>query len=306
MNLLIGMALILLFQFFHLGESVIVRASSKKHGSGGYMFNALISMFAMIFHIVFELVTDKNGLYFPGGLWLYGIISGLMFAGGFYFMFKALALGSFILTQMIAGFSFIIPMAYGAFFLNEPFTIFTGIGLALTIFAVLLTSFSKIKTQKAKAQEEGNEAQNTNLFSVKWLIYTLLSALCNGGIAIISRAQQLEFNDQCSREFLAISLGVSFLFLLTMALSTNIKESGNIFKKTIGYATGAGIFNAAKNIVNLFIYLFIPLTLLSPIKAGISKAFGFFVSVFLYKEKFTKLQLIAILLGLVAVVITSL
>ena len=69
---------------------------------------------------------------------------------------------------------------------------------------------------------------------------------------------------------------------------------------------GAGICNGAKNFVTLAVYLYIPISTAGPIKTGLGMVSAFVVALLLYKERYTKLQLIGVVLGAVAVVLLGL
>ena len=67
---------------------MLVKEHGRRHGSGGMLFNALICLFSAVFF----LLTDRNGFQFPAKLLIYGSISAVMYAAGFYSMYLALIL----------------------------------------------------------------------------------------------------------------------------------------------------------------------------------------------------------------------
>lgn len=307
MNLLVGIPLLLAFETLNLSELVIVRQSSKKNGKGGLMFNSLISFFSFLFFLIYDIVTDRSGLNFPNLIWIYGIISGCLYAGGFYFMFKALEVGSFALTQMMVSFAIVIPMIYGIC-TGSKVTLSVILGIILIFSSIIITCLDNLQKNKKDSDSPATDKEKTstkNLFSVKWFTFALITALCNGFITVLSKMQQTQFNNQVNNEFLAISLFVSFTILLTLSLMRGLKENKRIFKNTILYSVGAGAFNGAKNLINVITLFYVDILLLSPLKAGISRVFGFLVSVLLFKERFTKKQLIAMIIGLTATIITA-
>lgn len=282
-----GTLLIVLEQFIVQSESMIVRRYGKKYGDGGMFFNAFICLFASVFF----LLTDKGGLYFPKELWLYGIISCILFATGFYTMYVALATGSYVGAKMFSGFSGIIPITYGILFLKESASATTYIATALIFLSVFLRAYQK---------PGSNKNESTPL---KWYIYLLLSAISNGFISVISRMQQIRFDHAYDNEFMIISFLGSFAFLFTMGL---IKERGKLFhvaKYGILYGAGAGLFNGANNLVNLMIFLYLPISLSTPLRQGFGILVGFVIAKFLYKETYTKRELLSIIIGGIAVIL---
>ena len=71
------------------------------------------------------------------------------------------------------------------------------------------------------------------------------------------------------------------------------------------YGAAAGIANGAKNFVTLFIYLYLPLSTVSPIKTGLGILITFLTSLLYYKEKYSRRQLIGVVIGTVAVVMLA-
>jgi len=268
------------------GEAMLVRRYGKKY-STGLFFNAILCLFATLFFIL----KDQNGFSYSHQLLLYGVVSALLFAGGFYFMYLALRQGSFIGTKMIGSFSVVITVYYGLFFLRENIK-FTGyIAIVLTFLSVFMLLWKK---EEPKKQESG---------SAKWLVYALLSALCNGFIGVISKSQQMYFSGACDDEFMIVSFLGASLSLLVFAF---VKEREN-FKEAVSsgflYGAGAGLINGVKNFFVLLLYLYMPVSVCVPLRTGLGYMLSFLISVFLYKEPFTKLKISGIALGVLAVIL---
>ena len=285
-----GLLLIVVSQVVHLVEGMLTRTCSKKHGDGGLIFNSLISFFSMIFFVV----SDRNGFYFPKELWVYGLVSGLCYAGGFYYMFRALQIGSFGMTRLLSSFGLIITIFYGLLFLQEPAGYFTYIGIFLILISIFFTNMGKITKEDRK------------MGSGKWLICVIASILCNGGIGILSRMQQIHFNEKCDNEFLIISLAISFILMGVLGLIKDRSRLKEIFKNSIWYSFGAGTANGLKNLLRMITYLYIPMSVMAPLSSGIGIVLGFVVSILLYREKFTKLQFAGVIVGIAAVVLLKL
>ena len=287
-----GYLLILINQAAHQVEGMLVRRYGKKHGAGGLFFNAIICLFAMFFFVL----TDKGGFYFPKELWLYGFVSCLMFAAGFYSMYLALQLGSYAISRLISSFSGVFAIVYGLVFLKEPAGVMTYIAFILVFASVFLMNY---KTGgKEKEEEKG--------FSVKWLISVLVALVSNGMIAVLSRMQQLRFENACDNEFMMLSLGGAFAALMLIGLVTERGKLKQILKYGMLYGGIAGLMNGAANLVNLATYLFLPISVVTPIRTGLGIVTNFVISVFVYKEKFTRRQLVSAVIGVLALVLLKL
>lgn len=287
-----GFLLILLNQTAHQVESMLVRRYGKKHGAGGLFFNAIICLFAMIFFVL----TDRDGFNFPGELFLYGFVSCLMFAAGFYSMYLALQLGSYAISKLICSFSGVFAIVYGLVFLKEPAGVITYIAFALVFTSVFLMNY---KTGGGEKDEEKG-------FSLKWLICVLVSLVSNGMIAVLSRMQQIRFDNACDNEFMMLSLGGAFAALLAIALITERSGLKQMLKFGTLYGGLAGLMNGAGNLVNLATYIFLPISVVTPIRTGLGIVMNFAVSVLLYKEKFTHRQLVSAVIGVLALVLLTL
>jgi len=287
-----GFLLIFLNQTAHQLESMLVRRYGKKHGAGGLFFNAIICLFAMIFFVL----TDRDGFFFPRELFLYGLVSCLMFAAGFYSMYLALQLGSYAISKLICSFSGVFAIVYGLVFLKEPAGVITYIAFALVFISVFLMNY----------KTGGGEKDEEKAFSMKWLICVLVSLVSNGLIAVLSRMQQIRFDNACDNEFMILSLGGAFAALLLIALFTERSGLKKMLKFGTLYGGLAGLMNGAGNFVNLATYLFLPISVVTPIRTGLGIVMNFVVSVLLYKEKFTRLQLVSAVIGVFALVLLNL
>ena len=284
--------LILLNQAAHQVEGMLVRRYGKKHGAGGLFFNAIICLFAMIFFVL----TDKGGFYFPKELWGYGFVSCLMFAAGFYSMYLALQLGSYAISRLISSFSGVFAIVYGLVFLKESASVTTYIAFVLVFASVFLMNY----------RPAGKENAEEKAFSMKWLICVLVALVSNGMIAVLSRMQQLRFENACDNEFMMLSLGGAFTALMLIGLVTERGKLKQIIKYGTLYGGIAGLMNGAANLVNLATYMFLPISVVTPIRTGLGIVMNFVISVLAYKEKFTRRQLVSAVIGVLALMLLTL
>ncbi len=282
-----GALLIALQQLTHQGEGMIVRRYGKKYGSGGMLFNAILCLFSAVFFVI----TDKGGLVFTKELVVYGIISCILFATGFYAIYLALSMGSFAMTRLINSFSGIISILYGVIFLHEETGLLKWIAIALVFLSGFLMRYQK-----------NDDGEKTNL-SLKWLIFVLLSAVSSGFITVLQRMQQLRFDKAYDNEFMVISLVGAAVILFVLGLIKEREKLASTVKSGTLYGVGAGLLNGASNFLNFAIYLYIPISAATPIRSGFGMVVSFVISIFLYKEKFTKMQFISAVIGIVALVL---
>ena len=282
-----GTLLILLGILSHQGEGMLVKHYGKKFGSGGMLFNAVICLFSMLFFIL----TDKNGFNFPPILLVFGLVSCLMYAAGFGFMYLALQCGSYALTRLIASLSGIISILYGIIFLKEPANALTCLAIFLVFLSVILMNY------------QGKAKDDSKAFSIKWLIFVLITAVSNGLIAVLTRMQQLYFNDACSNEFKILSLGGACIALLIISVFTDRGRFRETLRHGTLYGTLAGLLNGVNNYVSMVVYLFIPISMVTSLRTGLEILASFAVSVLIYREKFTRQQVISAIIGIAALIL---
>ena len=100
--------------------------------------------------------------------------------------------------------------------------------------------------------------------------------------------QQFEYNDVYSNEFMIISLGVSAIVLLIAGFIKDGKKNFDTLKNCGFYAVGAGLSNGMTSTLSLITTAVMPISIVSPTRAGIKIMFSFLLSVFFYKEKILK------------------
>lgn len=279
-----GTFLIAISLLVHQAEGIVVKEYGKRRESGGTFFNAIICFFSMIFFFV----TDKDGFYFPRALWGYGILSCLAYAGGFYFMYLALKLGSYANTKLVSSISGIVIIIYGIVFLNEKSSIITWIAVFLIFLSVFLMNYS---------------GKGDGKINPKWLFYSFLTVLTSCVIGITKREQQIRFNGECDNEFMIISLFGAFLFLFIYGLVSEREKLKTAVKNGMLFGILAGSFNGASNFLSLVIYNFVPISIVSPVTTGGGLVLSFVVSSALYKERFSPRQIVSAVIGVIALVL---
>lgn len=289
-----GALLISLSLFLHQGESIVVKHYGKKYGKGGMFFNAIICFCALIYFIVTELFTKTDSFYFPAKLCMFGLISGIFYAIGFYAAYAALRLGSYGMTRLLSSFGTIIPIAYGILFLKESSTVFTYISVAMILFSLFLMNYQKPSDQDATK------------ISFKWVLCVTCSVLANAGIAIVAKTQQMEYGTVCNNEFLILSYLIATASLIFFGFLYERKELQGVLKTGLLYGSLAGILSGINNLCGILTYLYVPISVVSPVKTALSLVLSFLISVLLYKEKFTKRQLLSVVIGIVAVILINL
>ena len=285
---MIGYLYILLFTVLQQGESATVRRYARKYGSGGMLMNAITALFSALFF----LVTDKGGFYAPAEMIPLAIINAFLFGTGFYLSFVALRIGPFGLTKVLSGFGLLFPIFYGIWALNEPTSPRTYIALVLVFVAMFLTGYSKSK----------DEAKSVTL---KWFLAVIGSVVANGFIGILTKMQQLRFDNACSNEFQFISIGGSCILLTILGIILDRDKLPRVFKTGVPYGIIAGFCNGGKNFLTILIYMVLPLSIVTPTKTILGKLASLIMALFVYKERYTRTQVAGVILGVIAGIILA-
>ena len=277
----------------HQIEGIMIKKYNGKHKKGGFIFTALISLFAMLFF----LVTDKGGLYFPAAMIPYGIASGAFYCMASFLTYVAYGCGSFVLTNLFLSFSLLFSVGYGLFILHEPATPLTYVGLILMMLSVFL-----VRGEKKKAADEQPRVK----ISFKWVICVSLSVIGAGMFGVMQKLQQVKFMKSCDNEFMIVTLGFSAVTLLIIGIIMNGKDLIYILHHGGIYASVAGISNGATNLLNLVVNAMIPISIAAPTRSGVKIVISFLISLIIFKEKLSMRQTVGVIIGAIALILLNL
>ena len=280
--------LILLSGCTGLVEGILIKKYNAKHKKGGFFFTGLVSLFSMLFFVF----TDQNGFYFPAGIFPYALLSGALFCTASFLTYLALGCGPFSISMLILSYSCVFSIVYGLIFLRETADVFTYAGLLLIMISLYLTRGQASVDEDKKA-------------SLKWGICIGLSVACSGMFGVLMRMQQIAFDNACTNEYMIITLGCSAVVLLIVGVVRDRHDLAYILRHGSGYAALSGISNGATNFMGLAINLLMPLSISSPIRAGVRIILSFALSKIIFKERLLTRQLIGVILGGIALVMLN-
>lgn len=258
---------------------------SLKHNAP-FLFSFLSVGIAMLFFIV---SAGKNFIfswdYIP-----YAIIFALGYGSATVFGFFAITHGSLGLTSLVTSYSLIIPTFYGILFLNENPSPMLYIGLGLLFASIFLINF--VKGEKKP--------------TIKWLIFVTLALFGNGVCTTAQKVQQLNQNKAYKNEFMAIALFLVTLVCLIFALCYHKKDFKPVFTKpVIIIPVICGVANAVVNYL-VMVLSRLPASLLFPVISAGGIILTGIISLTIYKERFTKQQILGMILGILSVVFLNL
>jgi len=261
------------------------KSFSLKHNAP-FLFSFLSVGIAMIFFII---SAGKNFIfswdYIP-----YAIIFALGYGSATVFGFFAIMYGSLGLTSLVTSYSLIIPTIYGILFLGEKPSFMLYIGLVLLFASIFLINF--VKGEKKP--------------TVKWLIFVTLALVGNGVCTTAQKVQQMNQNKAFKNEFMAVSLFLVTVVCLIFAIIYHKKDFKPVLTKPVIILPI--ICGGANALVNYLVMVLsrLPASLLFPVISAGGIILTGIISLTIYKERFTKQQILGMLLGITSVVCLNL
>ncbi|MBR3943339.1 MAG: EamA family transporter [Clostridia bacterium] len=287
-----AMLLIPLIPLLSVVRCTLIKQSSKDNEKINiFAFNAVQN----ISGILIMLIVFGFGLQLHLPTFYFSLAYAVCYLVGMVSDYKALSSGPMALTSLICSYAIIIPCFYGFFFLDESFGITRIIGIALLLVSMFL--INKTETEKAKKRE--------------WLFYVCISFLCNGGMLVINKMHQIHYPNQYQNEMIIFALGIGFIVFGLIAIINGILKKRNkaeyVAKTPIkaSYAVFAGICMAALQYVCLYVAARVDSLIMFPLDAIYGSLFSVAGSWFLFKEKFTIVQILGICLGVVSVILLN-
>ena len=277
------------------GKNVFSNNFSKnvlKNDTDIYKFNT----FLYIGSLAVLLCTGNYALswYTAGMAFLFAAVTAL----SQYFLLKALAIGSMAYTSFIQGSNLVIPALFGVLFLHSPVKVLQLIALPILLFsmALVLGVFDK-KTAGAEKKA----------FSVKWLVFALLSMLFTGGIGIMQTLHQTSPHSAELTGFLILTFAVAVLFNLLFWRIGQKKEPAtfSIKANALIQAALSGIFMVIVNLVILYLSGVMPTIIFFPLVNGGLIIMTILSAVIFFRERLRLPQWIGIVLGVAAMCILS-
>ena len=195
------------------------------------------------------------------------------------------------LTCLVTSFSLIIPTLFGIFALREPVSTNLFIGLGLLAAALVLINL-----------EEKGEKKIT----LKWAAYVLLAFVGNGMCSTVQKVQQIDLAGQYKNEFMIVALIISAVAMGIFALCTEKKQILPNLKAGVWLYIICGLANGGANFLVIFLSSRMAASVMFPVISAGGIVLTFLISLFFYKEKLSKWQILGSALGLVSVIFLNL
>lgn len=243
-----------------------------------YRFNVLLYAVCII---LFGLVAISGGIsLFTVGM---GLLFGVVTAFSNYYKMLSLSSGPMHITLLITTSSMIIPTLSGIFF-GERFSLPKLCAVIVLIFFIYLSL----------------EKNHNSRINKCWLIFCSLAFIFQGGIGILQKIHQSSVHKSEAGSFLFIAFICSLVYSHIRA-KKSFKEL-NFTKKHIIFALICGICTFGMNFLNLKLSGLLPSQLFFPLVNGSAIVLSSLMSVFLFKEKLAKKQIVGLCGGVASLI----
>ena len=266
-------------------QSVFKKKVNAKCTNCEFTVSTAITFFALLYFLIF---SDKS--FFDTALIPYSLAFSLCYATAAVTCVLAIGCGSMALTNLALVYSKIIPIFYSIFFRDETLSSFRIVGLICLALSLFLTYF--------KRDGEG--------VSLKWMFYVFLLFLSNGMCSVLMREQQVKFDGKSDGTFMVISL---VIVVMILGISALIRERGRVvetLKKGIGWCALCGAGNGTANYFAFICLTRIPGIVYYPISSAGDLVLTFIFSVALFRERFTRNQIIGFVFGILSIILINL
>ena len=222
----------------------------------------------------------------------YSIIFGVLSAGFQVFYALALQSGPFSATCMMVNLNIFIPVVVAAVCLGEKVTAFRVAGIILCIFALYLNM-----------QKDGRK------INFKWIVYVFMAFLCTGTLSASQKFFAKSEFGVLKEQYIFLGYLIAFFVALIVFLimrGTKQPVSFKINRKTVTVLICIAASLGAYQYCTTYANSIIDAIVLNPASSGLTTIFQMISGRILFKDKFTKRRILAICVGVAAIVLISL
>jgi len=270
-------------------QNMTSKECTRKHSDTNVFIYTGISAF---FALVFFVINSKFKLDFNLKILPYSIGFGISYAAALIGNVYAIKTGPLSITALVLSYSLIIPTLYGIRFLGDELTVFSYIGMAFLFISLYMINIKKDEQMK---------------FSPVWIIFVIMSFIGNGMCSTLQTMQQREYDGLYKNELMIVALSIVVVMLFVFGFVKAKREKNKcVIKHCIPYAPIQGIANGFANFFVMDLTTKLPPAIMFPTISAGGIVCTFIVSLGLYKEKLSAVQLIGYAFGVSSVILLNL
>lgn len=270
-------------------QNVLVKVYNGKNEGGQSisLFNAVRTLTALLLFAVIVLI---GGFQFHAPTLGYASVYSVSLSASLVLIYLALSCGPMSLTGLITSYSLLMPVFYGIIFLGEKLNVFMILGLVLFVFSVFFVNF-KLK--------------NSEKLNLKWLIFVSLAFLTNGVSATVQKMHQFNYPSAYQSEFMLIGMGIAAVIFTLFSIKDR-RYVKPLFKSNWYIGVLGGVCLGIVNYMVLVLAAMLPSAVMFPVISAGSVTLLSCMSVFIFKEKLSKMQIVGLITGVCAIVFLNL
>lgn len=272
-------------------QNILKKSFNTRGGRGVFLFSAISVTTACFFFIVIN-----RDWYYSAPMLLYSIAFAVSYTTAVMFSILAIREGLLAKTNLISSFSLLIPTFYGILFLNEPTKPTLFIGLGVLAAALIMINYRK---KKDNSEEKA---------TWRWVLYVVLSFIGNGMCSTVQKLEGIEFGPEGKNTFMIVALAMSAVTLCIAALMSKgeRKNAKETVKIGLTLALICGVANGLTNLLVMVLNGMLPASIMFPVLSAGSTTAVFLYSTLVVKEKFSTVQKLGYLFGVISIVLLNL
>lgn len=274
-------------------QSVILKKFGNKtikNAGDLFFFNGAVSV---VWTAVMLVWFTSSGMKISVGAIIFGLVYGVILCAFLYFKTASLAEGSVSITTLIGSAAFIPATIFGVFYASETVSVYQIIGMVVMLISIAIC----VNVKSAKERP-----------TFKWAIYCIMFFIAGSALGAFFKVfgRSSAFSE-INGMMLYASIFSAILFFLTGALINKQKNlpTPTIARKSLSYVVGSGLAGCLYVRINLSLSAVISSAIFFPVTNGSIVMITTIAGYLLFKEKLTKMQKVGILLGIVAIVLSS-
>ena len=262
----------------------------KLGGRGSSFFSAASALVALAFFSVKASIFNSFAISLE--VIPYALLYGIGYAVASVFYLLSMNNGPLSLSSLVLSYSMIIPTGWGILVDGDELTPPLIAGLALLLISIFILNFGKTDSSR---------------ISGTWVVFALLTFLGNGVCQVTQTEQASRFLGAYDDMFMISSLSVAVLLMLGFSLVFERDALCQAVKAGAPFYLSRGVLNALGNLLAMLIAAIgINKSVMFPLSSAGGIVLTWAISVFIYRERLSLKQNVAMILGTLSVVFLSL
>ena len=267
-------------------DGIFGKIYNKRTGNkGAFLFCAMSCAAGCLYFLI-----TGGKLQFDLAVLPYVLGFAVSYATAVFASYMAVQTGPLSLSALVLSYSLIVPTLFGVVYYHEKTSVYFYIGLALMVVSIFLVTIAKEEKK----------------ISPRWVLFAGLSFLGNGICSTVQNLQQKAFEGAYKNELMILSLAITAVVMLIVALRFERGSIRECVKKGAVFGIVKGVGNGFMNFLVMVLALRMAASLMYPTISVGSVLLSTAVAAVFYKERLSLAQSVGLGLGLGAIVLLNL